>query len=469
MRAATVGCFFWLLGLQTSGATLPQTPFQRQRFAEVETLARQASEAALPDLLAALDRPELRRTLAAACPSLAEENALSLLDRLRTHFRSAEVVSGFSATTSKVLPWDMSVEEGRRSAWFENQWEVRINSGRPFKGALGWFQTQDDVETRLYGLRPFGRSGAPSSLGEAAERGPYTSLNAVQADVGAALYGDVSAVFSSEAIQNLTLISAVDSGGWTTLCNSTSHIPGFPTRAYRADCNAYNFTLGTFNHFDHLFLSNLQYWRVDVSEALGRQLARTCRDDAAPNEIHSTELFRYWEAIPAGRLLFPDSIKFFIGSFPGLFGTKGGASLQQWCRERGWALVWSLGLNVGHSLDYWTVGLMNRTFRQGLRLLDPSVLPSTAIVNITLPPDAAQSFSKMWDTVSSRRSLLWPINTRTWASNWADLTAQLPSSLRVSVLRPGQCGAPDRCLGVAQDGRCVCYDRRHQGTNAATL
>lgn len=28
------------------------------------------------------------------------------------------------------------------------------------------------------------------------------------------------------------------------------------------------------------------------------------------------ELFRYWEAIPAGRLLFPDSIKFFIGSFP---------------------------------------------------------------------------------------------------------------------------------------------------------
>lgn len=32
---------------------------------------------------------------------------------------------------------------------------------------------------------------------------------------------------------------------------------------------------------------------------------------------------------------------------------------------------------------------MNRTFRQGLRLLDPSVLPSTAIANITLPPDAA--------------------------------------------------------------------------------
>lgn len=42
--------------------------------------------------------------------------APSLLDRLRTHFRSAEVVSGFSATTSKVLPWDMSVEEGRRCA-----------------------------------------------------------------------------------------------------------------------------------------------------------------------------------------------------------------------------------------------------------------------------------------------------------------------------------------------------------------
>ena len=34
----------------------------------------------------------------------------------------------------------------------------------------GWFQTQDDVETKLYGLRPFEAHGAPRNNSEAAER-----------------------------------------------------------------------------------------------------------------------------------------------------------------------------------------------------------------------------------------------------------------------------------------------------------
>ena len=52
-----------------------------------------------------------------------------------------------------------------------NQVRVKHNESFDVGGWLGgWFQTQDDVETKLYGLRPFESHGAPRNNSEAAER-----------------------------------------------------------------------------------------------------------------------------------------------------------------------------------------------------------------------------------------------------------------------------------------------------------
>ena len=115
-----------------------------------------------------------------------------------------------------------------------NQWEVRVKHNESFNGGKGWFSVQDDVETKLYGLRPFESHGSPRSDGEAAERsmcaartssthaprahhaallapytliymrpchmcataprGRYALLNLAGADGGSPLYGDISAV-----------------------------------------------------------------------------------------------------------------------------------------------------------------------------------------------------------------------------------------------------------------------------------
>ena len=199
----------------------------------------------------------------------------------------------------------------------------------------GWFQTQDDVETKLYGLRPFEAHGAPRNNSEAAERsmcaartstthaprtrhilrrggrtriyictpynicaprGRYALLNLAGADGGSPLYGDISAVLSPRHVRSVTLLSAIDTGEWTALCNQTrgntaegiaawregtAPLPGVPWHGARREgvgwtpnpppgwtpssnytpyapvCDAYHFTLGTLDHFDHLILANL--------------------------------------------------------------------------------------------------------------------------------------------------------------------------------------------------------------------
>ena len=43
-----------------------------------------------------------------------------------------------------------------------------------------WCNAQDDVETKLYGLKKFSRHGSPQTLTEARERGIYTLINSIK-------------------------------------------------------------------------------------------------------------------------------------------------------------------------------------------------------------------------------------------------------------------------------------------------
>ena len=139
---------------------------------------------------------------------------------------------------------------------------------------------------------------------------------------------------------------------------------------YDPNCSAYNFTLGTFEHFDHLLLPNAAYWKVPAPLALARHFELLMRPWRSP--LRGGELIHYWEAVVAAQLPFPSSVKFAIGSFPALFGSTRGRKLQAWCARRRWLLVWTLGLNTGRSENYWSIGNSVQRFESNRRLLDPS-------------------------------------------------------------------------------------------------
>ena len=145
------------------------------------------------------------------------------------------LVRGRHYCTYRVPPrWSFTLADGMAGDELLNQWEVRVKHNESFNGGKGWFSVQDDVETKLYGLRPFESHGSPRSDGEAAERsmcaartssthaprahhaaliapytliymrpchmcataprGRYALLNLAGADGGSPLYGDISAV-----------------------------------------------------------------------------------------------------------------------------------------------------------------------------------------------------------------------------------------------------------------------------------
>ena len=157
--------------------SLPRTEWQRRRFEQVSDAARLASERARPDLLAALNDRTFRERLSKHCaPLAANSSASDLLRRLRAEYSVAEVVSSFDAESPKggifrkPQWWSFTLSDGMAGDEMLNEWEVRVKHNESFDGGKGWFGKQDDVETKIYGLRPFASHGSPRSESEAAER-----------------------------------------------------------------------------------------------------------------------------------------------------------------------------------------------------------------------------------------------------------------------------------------------------------
>lgn len=270
-----------------------QTNFQRARVQEVRRQAQAASLAARPKLLHLMGSETFRQALRHAVPEVANTSSIELLHLLRREIAASEVCTGLPAAPSHFpgFPtywWDMTLEEGLTSDALLNQWAVRLVHNQSFAPPPGpnqysWFDIQDDVETRLYGLKPFRERGEPSSMQEAAERAVYTLVNTMRSDACSPLYGDVTFVMSAATVP-ATIISAIDTGEYAALCNfsasqalsspfsrlrdtsialseakaaappSASAAPAEPALAlgrrgarwppYHSNCSAYNFSLG---------------------------------------------------------------------------------------------------------------------------------------------------------------------------------------------------------------------------------
>ena len=227
----------------------------------------------------------------------------------------------------------------------------------------------------------------------------------------------------------------------------------WPPTGYETVCEAYNFTLGTIDCFEHLLLPNVNYWNTSLSNLLIRLFEET--------NVTSKQLYTYIEGIPAGPLNFPRSIKFMIGSFPDLFGTKNGQMLRKWCEKENWILVWSLGLNLGESYNFWTAASIESTFESNNRILDPHILSNTN-VSSSLIHKGDIVFDRIWNRLNQTRTdTNGSVSNVTLASFWNDLVTGLPTDLSIDAVRPSDCSDFDRCIGVSKHSRhCVCYDKK---------
>ena len=452
-------------------ASAKMSDFQVARFAEVQASAKAASAAAEPELLAVLDSGAFRAALAACCPAFAGESAASLLGTLVGEMGAAEICTGIPAGGGPDAPggsWSTSMEDAELTEDLDDQWANRLRHNGSFAPSNAshsfshWFAIQDDVEVGAYGLKPFSARGRPASLSEANERGSYALFNAVRSDACSPLYGNLTLVLEPEAVRPGLLVSAIDTGEWTALCNHTYASPAHGAvgawHPYPHDCGAYDFSLGTLDHFSHLFLPNARYWAGPnaTAEVVAAKLARTFRLLAEPwsAPIAGPELIHYWEAMPAMTLPLSTSVRFAIASFPSLFGTDAGDELRSWCAARGWPLVWSLGLNTGREEQFFSIGYETALFNSSNRILDGTVSNASTLAT-PLPPTAALEIELAWADVLSVRATEPNVSNATWAAAWSNLAAATPPAAKLApVTKAAGCGPT--CFAVDGTGACVC-------------
>eukprot|EP00928_Gymnodinium_smaydae_P088002 TRINITY_DN72164_c0_g1_i1.p1 TRINITY_DN72164_c0_g1~~TRINITY_DN72164_c0_g1_i1.p1 ORF type:complete len:627 (-),score=87.41 TRINITY_DN72164_c0_g1_i1:256-2136(-) len=383
-------------------------------------------------------------------------------DACQAHAALASAVGLFVSSKWKALapPWPITTcPTSKPSGTLRFGVDGVCREGGPFgsKGRStkdGW-QMEDTAETRLYGLRPFSAPGSPATLAEAAERGPYALVNNMLFDAGSPIFGSVSAVFSAKAMRRTALLSAIDTGFYMNTCVLArgSKMPGINCSGYTPFDH-----LGTMEHFNHLILDNQDFWQWSTS--LVDHFARL-EGKWGSQPVLSSHLLKYFEAMPASTLKYPEDIRFLIGSFPDLFGTASGAQLQKWARQRGWILVWTLGVNLG--VEGFALLQQNITLALNKRLIDPDVaLATTAVADLGIENQTVTDFRQSWTRAESLRkrangSL---ISNTTWAIHWDRLTTVLPSRLRIMPLRSGKCKQTEtatECIGINGDGICVCY------------
>lgn len=440
-----------------SAAAWESTAWQRELLASVAQSSAARSADASAELLARLGEPTLRAELLSCSPESANWTAAELLQRLRAEVSVTEVVSGFS---SRAWQGQMSLDEATSGTpFFENNWQMGVRHKFNFSGAFGWFDIQDDVESKLYGFKPFARHGQPQTMEEASERTPYFLLNLNRVDAGSTLYGDASVVLSPALVNNVSIIASADTGGWTALCNSTQKRPEWLPKNYKPNCKSApnRQALGTLQHTDHLFLMNSDYWNVSLSRSICRMLAPWGQVPVA-----GRDLIHYFEVMPAANLTYPSAIKFVIGSFPSLFGAAEGDRLRRWCLQNKWALVWSLGLNLGNfSANFWTAGNMTDHFASNWRVVDPEVAAQVG-ANVTASADAERRFELLWARANLTRRIAEvenrSVSNGTWSIMWSEFEAALSKNYRIEPLRAGACGDVGGCIGTAvPSGDCVCY------------
>jgi len=385
--------------------------------------------------------------VAGCCPEIAALEARDILERYRAEVRAAELAHSFPASAGEGHFVDLTIDGALEYSWFINEVQARIlsYSDKP--------RDQDEIEEALFGCEPYARAKHPT-WSEAADRLIYVAHNMRQVDTGSLpTFGDVAAVFDYEYVRKSVLIAPMDTGIYWMKCVEHEHMPWSKEEL---NCTAWaDQVVGTLDHFDHLILPNLalpynssvtNLTIYDGAKALFSHSAFAGPyEDRAP--ITQQEMMHYWEPNILGNPRLPESVRFLVGNFATLFGTKDGLKLQSLAAHYAWPLFWAFGFGSDSSFEHGAAVSGNE------RLLDPSSAPQT---NASVPVDALASFKRIWEAATETRA---GGTNGTWAPEdvrrrW---DALLQGQLRVAPLSASSCADLQGCVATAIDSRdCVC-------------
>lgn len=419
-----------------------QTPHQRALFAVKAAEAKEASDAATPAVLDFLASEELHEALERCCPRAAAMSAQALLESLRRELRASELAHTFSAVPSGLFV-DVTLQALSNMTWFPNEWQAAL-----LAGGVPMEQGQivsDRAQVEIFGCSAFATGNA--TWAEASDRLIYAASNMRRLDTAAyPVYGDVSAIFSSEYLQHMVLIAPVDTGLLILGCETNATLP---PRLPSTNCEAWSpRTLGTLEHFDHLLLPHFNMLRnQSMAQEAAALIARSALggDYADIPRIDLMSQLRYFESNILGNPALPTAVRFLIGRFDSLFGTDAGRQLQTVALQRSWPLVWALG-SAGLNMSSLLLPEAGNE-----RLLDGVV--ARELTNASVGAAAASNFETVWEEMSAARTdrPLAPLRIRAF---WSKLKEAQP---RLAPLSAGACADMERCIGtLLSSGDCVC-------------
>jgi len=270
-------------------------------------------------------------------------------------------------------------------------------------------------------------------------------------------------------VRDMVAISPMDSGWYEIYCNpkrspdmNSSHHEHQPD--IHVNCAAWDDIVATYDYLDHIILPGFDFWNTSADHDSSRvqQAVKFFERSAFAGNysnlphIELKDAGQYYEANLLGNPHFPEGVKFLIGNFPELFGTKEADKLQALCNHYSWPLVWALGSAAPQSgFDFFS----NKTIAGNQRLLDPAV-KANAELNVTLPEDANATFWRLSkEAAQVRQHSQYGPSREQFEHWWAEL---MPHQIRMAPLTAHACGSGtgiglDTCVGTdVGTGECIC-------------
>jgi len=224
------------------------------------------------------------------------------------------------------------------------------------------------------------------------------------------------------------------------------------------NCSAWpkDLPVGTLEYLDHLILPNLAAGANTT--ATGRTMLDSARDLFTRSSIGGTSykdvppldlpgMGEYLESNILANPRLPEAVKFGIGSFTSLFGSKEGRELQAIAKKYHWPLFWAFGTGNPNEEPHMSSG---KNYSSNLRVADPSNIVITT--NASVDAAAASSFDAAWQEAEAVRA------TRNATvkdiKKWWKL---LDETLRVAPITSSSCQAVHDCVGIdLAKNECIC-------------
>jgi len=434
-----------------------QTDEQISNFARTKARAKEASEAATPMVLAYFDSEPFRAMLKDCCPSIADVTSEELLRRYRAEAQVAELAHALPATRKGVFT-DVTIKEVGEMEWFPNEFQVDLLQRKNM--SAGASQVNDIAQQEVFGCKPFAEKTPTWS--EVANRLIYIAHNMRRLDTGSEpFFGDFTVIFNSTHVKDSVVIAPYDTGLYVMVCfRPDIPLPGHLNKSMLPplNCSAWpkDLPVGTLEYLDHLILPNLAAGANTT--ATGRTMLDSARDLFTRSSIGGTSykdvppldlpgMGEYLESNILANPRLPEGVKFGIGSFTSLFGSKEGRELQAIAKKYHWPLFWAFGTGNPQEDPHMSFG---KKYGSNLRVADPSNIVITT--NASVDAAAASSFDAAWQEAEAVRA------TRNATvkdiKKWWKL---LDETLRVAPITSSSCQAVHDCVGIdLAKNECIC-------------